>query len=85
MWLRGAPTEPLELAALAFQQAASGLLSLDSEPAQGATDALTAALERHGAAHPAIARWCITLAARADDADGLLAACEALLRARRTL
>jgi len=89
-WLRRARREALELAALAFLQAGRGILAapdLDDmeEVPEGASDPLAAAVELHGEAHPAIARWGVTLLARADDAAGLDSAAVALMRARETL
>ncbi|MCO4773270.1 MAG: hypothetical protein KDA24_24765 [Deltaproteobacteria bacterium] len=84
-WLRRAPREPLELCALAFLQSAAGRLGPRLTEEDGADDPLVAALELHGEAHPAIARWGVTLAARADDQAGLDCAADALLRARETL
>ena len=81
-WLGGAPRELFELCALAFLQAATGLLHPDDRPEDGASDSLTAALEPHAEAHPAIGRWTLTLCARAEDRIGLLAAAEAMLSAR---
>ncbi len=85
-WLRGARREALELCALAFLQCARDVFGprVDEED-EGANDPLMAALELHGEAHPAIARWCLALAARAHDLPGLDCAADALLRARETL
>lgn len=85
-WLNRARREPLEMCAVAVLQALGGVLSREEhEEVEGADDELAAALELHGSAHPAIARWGITLAARADSRAGLNNALVALLTARQTL
>jgi hypothetical protein len=87
-WIKGARREPIELCAVAFLQASRGVFARpfedldDAEEAEGANDPLVAALELHGESHPAVARWGVTLAARADTDRGLLDAADALLRAR---
>ena len=85
MWVRGARRVALELCAVAFHQAACDHLHPEWETSSGAGDPLMAALEVHFDAHPAIARWCTTLGARADDHAGLWAALEALRRARSSV
>lgn len=85
-WLRGARREPLEMCALAVLQTVAGLLNGEGQDGvEGADDPLTAALEIHGGAHPAIARWGVVLAARADSRAGLANALVALLNARESL
>lgn len=89
-WLRRSRREALEMAAVAFLQAARGILAardldeLDEVP-EGASDPLAAAVEMHGEAHPAIARWGVTLLARAEDDAGLESAAVALMTARESV
>jgi len=83
-WLRGVRVEALEMAALAFEQNLRAELHPDQERADGANDLLTRALELHGASHPALERWLLSLCARAQSRSGLLSARNALLEARST-
>jgi len=86
-WLRGARREAIELCAVAFLQAGLGtfVTGADDEEESGANDPLAAAIEVHGESHPALARWGVTLLARADTRAGLDCAADALLRARAGL
>lgn len=84
-WLRGVPTEPLEMAAVALDQSLCGDLHPDQPIADGADELLTRALEHHGKQHPSLQRWFLTLCARADSRETLLVARETILRARNQL
>ncbi len=85
MWVRGTRREALELCAVAFAQAACDQLHPEWETSDGASDPLMAALEVHHDAHPAIARWCTTLGARAQDLAGLWSAIDVLRQARSSV
>ncbi len=82
MWLRGVPRGPLELAIVGVDQALTDDLRTGEHTADGATDALTAALAPHGEEHPSLKRWFLNLAARADSHGGLVRMRDAMLRAR---
>jgi len=84
-WLRGAPTQPLEMAAVAVDQSLCGDLHPAQPSAEGADELLTRALEHHGNQHPSLQRWLLTLCARADSREALFVVRETLLRARNQL
>jgi hypothetical protein len=81
-WLRGVPRPPLDLCIVALDFALQGALHPEQDTEHGTSDALVKAFEIEGTMHPSLRRWFGSLAARAEDREGLLAAREAMLRAR---
>jgi len=81
LWLKGLPREPLQMAIVAMDQFVRGRLDPADPNPEGASDALTRALQPHGQEHPSLARWLLNLCARADSRDGLVKARASLLQA----
>jgi len=81
-WLRGVPRPALDLCIVALELALQGVLADDERTDSGASDALAKAFEAEGVMHPSLRRWLGSILARAEDRSGLLAAREAMMRAR---
>jgi hypothetical protein len=81
-WLRGVPRAPLDISIVALEMAIQGVIEPKGTADGGAGDGLAEAFEAEGAAYPSLRRWLLSITARADDRDGLLAARSVMMRAR---